>query len=508
VVRLPGLPPPPKAQPHHDINGSNVVKLISGGKPGEAKTATGRRIAANTAAQIGVRVALAGVSVVNMALLARAFGVADFGVWTAAFAYVGLFSFLTDLGLNQIATQRMASEPERESEWLGALLALRTALSLAALAVCLLAIPLLADTDGLRLVAAVLALNIVVTVPNSLMAVFQSRLRAGVHLSLLVVQGLLWTLTILVLYLVEADIVAFAVGFNVVALAVGALQLFVTRRFAAIAVRRGRALWRELTRVSVPLGIAGVFITIYYKIDSILLIAIAGPEEAGAYGAAYRFLDPLLFIPGAVMASLFPVVAAVYDRDRARVERLVQGALEYLAMISLPVFGGSLVLSGALVAAIFGPEFARAAAVLPLLMAAFVSICLGFLAGYIAPVVGLQWRYALYAGVGVVANVGLNLLLIPRYGAVGSGWATVVTELTTMTLLLVTVLNALHYRPRAGRLVRTAAAAALMTGAVWVAAPAGLVVGLVTGVAAYGIALLALRVIVPAELRRLLAKGQ
>ena len=44
------------------------------------------------------------------------------------------------------------------------------------------------------------------------------------------------------------------------------------------------------------------------------------------YGAAYRFLSPLLFLPAAVMSSFFPVLSAVHEHDPDRVRRLVQRA--------------------------------------------------------------------------------------------------------------------------------------------------------------------------------------
>ncbi|MDQ4129537.1 MAG: polysaccharide biosynthesis C-terminal domain-containing protein, partial [Actinomycetota bacterium] len=194
---------------------------------------------------------------------------------------------------------------------------------------------------------------------------------------------------------------------------------------------------------------------------------------------------------------------AAYGRDPDRVRRLVQVGTESLVVISLAVLGGSIALADPLVANLLGEGFDRSAGLLPVLMLAFVFISFGYLAGYLVPIVGLQWRFAAYAAVGVVANVGLNLLLIPSFGAYGSAWATVVTELAVNGLALVGVMRALSFRPALGRVLRAVLAAALMTAAVALAAHAGLVVGLLVGPPVYLAALLGLRVIVPAELREL-----
>jgi O-antigen/teichoic acid export membrane protein len=258
-------------------------------------------------------------------------------------------------------------------------------------------------------------------------------------------------------------------------------------------------------KVAVPLGIASVLITIYYQIDSVLLLQMGGPKEAGVYGAGYRFLAPLLFLPAAVMSSFFPVLSAVHAHDPNRVRRLVQRAAELLAVISLPILAGTIALSDQIIHALYGPEFAQTAAILPVLMIAFVSICFGSLAGFLAPLLNLNWRLAIYSGIGAIANVALNIALIPRYGALGSAWATVITEVLTMTMMLGTALVALRLRVQPWRLLATLVVATAMCGVMELAAPLGLVPASLIGGLLYLGGLFALRVIRLDELRALRA---
>ena len=206
------------------------------------------------------------------------------------------------------------------------------------------------------------------------------------------------------------SVVAFAAANAVVIFIVSCLQVGVTRRLAHIAWRAGLSLWRPLARVAIPLGIAVVMITIYYQVDSVLLLQIAGPTEAGIYGAAYGFLAPLIFLPAAIMSSFFPVLTAVYHRDPARARRLVQISTETMTVVGLPFLAGSIALSGPVIKLIFGDGFEEAAGLLPILMIAFVAICYGTLAGFLAPLLGMQWRFAIYTTIGAAANVVLNLV--------------------------------------------------------------------------------------------------
>jgi O-antigen/teichoic acid export membrane protein len=482
-------------------------RLLAGGAAGDAGTAGGRRILSNVAIQFLSRGLTMAMSVVTVSLTARTLDPSGYGVWNGVSSYVGLFGVLTDLGLTTAAMQRMAAEPKREPEWLGALAGARLALSAVAMVLCLASIPLLlTDADSSHAVALILTTTILSTGATTLMTVFQSRLRSGLVLSFTVLQGVLWLGAVLVLAATNASVVAFAVVYSALVALIAILQVHTTRRLAHIAWRAGRRLWRPLLRVAIPLGIAAVFITVYYQVDSVLLLQISGQHEAGIYGAAYNFLGPLGFLPAAVMSSFFPVLSAVHKSDPMRVRRLVQICADLMGAISLPILAGTIALSSEIVQLLYGAGYERTAGLMPILMVAFVSICFGSLAGFLAPIVGRQWRLALYSGAGAAANVALNLVLIPSYGAYGSAWATVATELLTMILMLGTSLHALKLRLSPWRLLRTLALAAAMTGVMVLARPLGLVPAGLFGVAFYGVGVFAARIVDIDRLRTLRAE--
>jgi O-antigen/teichoic acid export membrane protein len=481
--------------------------LFRGGAAGDAAAAGGRQIVSNVLVQVGARAIGWGIGIVTVSLTARTLHPTGYGVYNGVSSYVALFATFTDLGFSTAATQRMAAEPERESQWLGALAGTRTAMSLIAFAVCAASVPLfLTSAHHSHLVAYITMSTILTTGAAALMAVFQSRLRAGLVMSINVAQYVVWLGVVFGLARSNGSVVAF-VAANAALVAVAAsVQLQITRKLARVAWREGLRLWRPLIRVAVPLGVASVMITIYWQVDSVLLLQISGPRESGIYGAAYGFLSPLGFLPAAVMSSFFPVLSAVYGRDPERARRLVQICADSMAVIALPVLAGSIALSGKIIHLMYGDAFSRSAGVLPILMIAFVSICFGTLAGFLAPVLGLQWRLALYSAIGAVANVALNLVLIPSYGAYGSAWATVATEILTMVLMLGTALRSMRFRPSPWKGARTLALAAAMTGVTALAAPFGLFPAGILGLLFYAAGVFALRIVNWEEVRALRAQ--
>jgi O-antigen/teichoic acid export membrane protein len=484
-----------------------IRRLLHGGSAGDASAAKGRDIASNVAVQLIARLTTMGLSIVTVSLTARTLSPTGYGVLNGAGSYVALFGIVTDLGFTLAATQRMAAEPEREAEWLGALVIVRTSISLGVMVVCAISVPLLlTGAHQTHAVAFILTATMVTTGGAAVTTVFQSRLRAGLLLSFTVLQGIVWTCIVATLAYLSASVIAFTAASAILTLLVTIFQVRISLRFARIDWRGGLRLCRRLVRIAVPLGIASVMITIYYQVDSVLLLQISGAREAGIYGAAYGFLSPLNFFPAAIMASFFPVLSAVYGSDPDRARRLVQICANTMAVVALPVLAGTIALSGPIIRLIYGPGFHSSAALLPILMIAFVAICYGSLAGFLSPLLDLRWRFALYTTVGAAANVILNVVLIPSYGAKGSAWATVATEVLTMSLMLFTGLKKLNLRLHLGKISRTVLLAAAMTGVMALSAPLGLLPAGAIGVLVYAAGLLGLRIVDRSELDLLLRR--
>ena len=134
--------------------------------------------------------------------------------------------------------QRMSAEPERESEWLGALAGMRLLLSLGAVAAVRGGVPIFLNTG--QVAAWILTLTIFSSGGSALMAVFNSRLRAGLALSFSVLQSVMWLGVTIVFYLTGASVNEFAVAYILVLAVICTLQLQATRRYAHIAWRAGR----------------------------------------------------------------------------------------------------------------------------------------------------------------------------------------------------------------------------------------------------------------------------
>jgi O-antigen/teichoic acid export membrane protein len=159
--------------------------------------------------------------------------------------------------------------------------------------------------------------------------------------------------------------------------------------------------------------------------------------------------------------------------DPARTRRLLQLSMEYLAMVSLPIFAFVLVAAEPVIRLLFGTEFLSGAATLRILMGAFVVICFGYVAGSMSIVLRLQKYFVRYALIALVFNVGLNLIFVPKYGFVAAAWVTLGTELMVEVLALGKVLRTIEMRPELTKFIRVGAAVLAMGLIVWALRSAG-----------------------------------
>jgi O-antigen/teichoic acid export membrane protein len=269
-----------------------------------------------------------------------------------------------------------------------------------------------------------------------------------------------------------------------------------------------RALIFELLRLAWPIGLAGVFVTAYYRIDALILFHYRGATAAAYYSAAYRVLDVLQILPMTVSGVLLPLLASA-EREKgghARVERLFGLATVLLLSVALPVAACGVILAPGLVHLIYGHRYNPSVYLLQVLLPAFIPICLGYLLTSQLILHQLLRPYITITFLGAVINVVANALAIPRYGAPAAAWSTLGTELLVMACIAGVVGRRLGLTLPAARILRCAAAVAVTAAAVWLVRSETLVIGFLVAAVVYPPCLLASRAITVGELRALLTR--
>lgn len=467
-----------------------------------------RRLTLATGLQIGVRVVGVFLGVLVAASLARSLTRPEFGELSIGLTILALVGSLSDLGIGQIAIREMARRPEARANIAGAVcvvqLTMGFALAIIGVAV---AFALMHGTQA-RLMAVFVMASMPLGAAAALTIAAQARLRPELAIIPSLVQSALWLAVVLTLGAVHGALSLYGVGW----FAVAAVQAVVTLGLAAhvteVRFAGTRRLIGRLLALAWPIGLAGMFVTAYYRIDAVLLFHYRGATQAAYYSAAYRVLDVIQIVPVTVGGVLLPLLASA-ERAGAgsdRIRQLFELASAGLLAVAMPVALCGAILAPGIVRLVYGPHYHASVYLLQILLPAFIPICLGYVLTSQLILHNLLRPYIVITFVGAVLNVVANAVAIPRYGAPAAAWATLGTELVVVAGLAGLVHVRLGLSLPAGRAARLLAATAVTGLAVWLVRSQSLALGIVAAAIVYPPFLIASRGLTVAELRALLTR--
>jgi len=372
------------------------------------------------------------LAVLCLIYIARKLGDADFGRYSFAYSFCGLFVVLLDLGLNTLLVRNLARERRETENYLGNITTMKLFLAAIAFGSIDLVIHLLNYPGNVvRLVELMALVTIGTGFLEYLAAAFNSWEKMEYEALLRIVGKIaVFGLGVAVLALGHSldDLVAvMAVGY-LLALSLGFWLLHT--RIGPIKLLFDLRLWKHLFRGAIPLGIAVVFTTVYFRVDVVMLSLMRGNDaEIGWYSAGIRIIDTLGAVPFLIMGGLFPILSDLYKRDRKALERIYEKTFLLLFVLGVPVAFGTMALAEKLTCLIYGPEFGPTISALRVLALMVVLVYVNYVLLNLLIAMDKQNVNVVSTGLCVPVNVGLNLLLIPKYGYLGAGAATLATEL-------------------------------------------------------------------------------
>ncbi len=370
------------------------------------------------------------VSLFVIAWMARYLGPQQYGLFNYAAALVALLGGLSALGLEGILVREFVQDPAAAPDLLGTALALRIAGGLVVLALSLpLAFRLQSGDPELLLLVGVVAGGSVFQAFDVFDQWFQSQLLSKRAVIAKNIAFLVKAALTVVLILIRAPLLAFA---WVVAgqRALGAFTIAWTygnRGGSLRSLRVRLATARRLIGESWPLIISGMAVGIYMRIDQVMLGRMLGDSAVGIYTAATQLTEFSYIIPTMIVASASPGLFSLRNTNQAlflqRLEQLLRGLTGLALVIALPVT----LLSGAIVRLLYGNSYAESATVLQVHVWAAVFVFSGVAQHSWFLAEGLAKLTVVRTVVGALANIALNVFMIPRYGPVGAAVATLVS---------------------------------------------------------------------------------
>ena len=363
--------------------------------------------------------------------IARYLGPEQFGLLSFAMAFVGLFGAIAALGLQGIVVRDIVRNPNCARETLGTAALLQLIGGLIAYVLILLLIGYLRPDDALaRSIVAILGSMMLLKAGHIAVFWFESQVQSKYTVWVQNGVFLVFAAVKVGLILHEASLTAFAWATLSEAI-VGAVLLL------GVMSQRGPSLTRlrvsterakSLLNDSWPLILSAIAVTIYMKIDQIMLGQMIGDQEVGIYSAAVRISEVWYFIPMAIVASVSPAILEAKKRSEKQYYARLQRLYDLMVVMSVAVALPMTFLSTSIVTILFGEAYRAGGAVLAIHIWASVFVFLGVASGKWFLAENRQVLSLQRTVLGAVANVALNLWMIPLYGAIGAALATVASQ--------------------------------------------------------------------------------
>lgn len=385
----------------------------------------------NTLVQILGKAGGIGISLITTGILTRKLGIENYGNFVLISSLFVFLDSLADFGTKTIGVREISKGEDKEV--MGHIFNLRGLMTLLAFG---LGMGLIWTWNGLSLIrweATVALLMIFLTsIAGFWEIIFQTKLRMDLKVLMdisfpLAFLGWLigWQKPISLLGVLVAYLIARGIS-----LIVG---WFLVKRVGEVKTSRiEKKKIKELWMTTWPMGVFLIMFATYDRlIDSILIQNFLGATQVAWYGLSYKIYGALIQPAYFYVNSIFPILS----QKNTPKKKLFKISVVIMMTAAMGLVIGVYLLAPWMVEVLAGEGFEPSVTVLRILIIGALFSYMGHLIGFTLISQGGQKEMLKLGGVALLVNLGLNIILIPRYGIVAAAWVTVLTEAVDCALM-------------------------------------------------------------------------
>ena len=369
--------------------------------------------------------------VINSVLLSRYLSPTQFGVLNYPMVIVTFSAAAAALGMDGFITRELLNHPEKKDTLLGTAFWMRLTagvLTLPLVYVAYLVLTTIQPLDTPFNYVLIVAFSAVIQSVNIIDSFFQSQVQGKNIMYVQVSGNILSALIKLVFILLKMPLIWFVYSllFDAALLAAGYVILYKKGNNYISNWKFDHHITGYLLKNSWPLAFSAILVTIYMKIDQVMIPMYEKTSQLGIYMTAASLSENWYFIPVAIVTSVFPAIMHARKTDTVRYYKRLQNMYDLMVVLSV---GIALVMSfgsGLIYHLLYKPAYWPGAPVLAVHVWAGVFVFLGSASGQYLIAEGYFKLSMLRTGFGAIINIVLNIFFIPAYGILGAAYATLI----------------------------------------------------------------------------------
>lgn len=381
--------------------------------------------------------------IINMAsallvgiLVARYLGPEQYGIMNYVISYVSIFTVISGFGLSNIEIRELSKNNDQRNYILGTCFGLRLIFSF--IAFLLIVISLLIYRTDTFTSLMILAYSLILFT-NSFEIIrnyFTSIIKNKYVVKSEIIRTFIGTIIKIVLLWIKAPLEYFIIAtiFDTILVASGYCISY-TKKVGKISDWKfNKSILPYYIKESFPLVLSGAAVIIYQRIDQVMIGNMIDKQSVGYFATAGKFLDLILFLPLVLTQTIVPILVRAKKNNKKEYELKKYQFVSIVVWIAIIL---SFLFSSTaywLIYYTYGEKYLMAVPILQIMAWKTVGMALSSSAGQIIIIEHVQKWAAIRNIIGCITCIGLNFLLIPKYGIIGSAWTTIITVLMAGSL--------------------------------------------------------------------------
>lgn len=393
-----------------------------------------KRILSNALSLFGSQIITRAIAFFIVTWMIRYLSVTDWGIYSTAIAFIGLFSFIVDLGLSQFVIREISKDKSQASTYLGNFLMIQvmnSTILFIALAIITHFVYPDAPLNFLILLAGISIFFNAISIPfGSITSAFEK-----MHFNSLanVLPQVVNAFVIIYGIQTKQSLTFFIIAFVLTSLINMILAgIFCTTNCVKPKFKIETALWKKLFKYALPFALLMGFNVIYNRIDITMLSKIKGDDVVALYSSPYKLINALLFIPLSLSAAIFPLLSR--EQQNPNIKKTLNKTIKYITAIGIPLGLGTTLFASDIIIALFKEDYVQSIITLQILIWSVTLLCFYSIVTHHLVAVNKVYKLVLANLAGVIINIGLNIFLIKIYAHNGAAIATICSEITLMTI--------------------------------------------------------------------------
>lgn len=407
---------------------------------------TARKILFNTGSQILAKGVLAIIGFVTVKIITNYLGVQGYGYYTGVYDFIAFFGIASDLGLYTIAVREMAREEGDVEKIVGNILSIRTILVFltmgAAFITSFLYFPSGTDIILPLAVSVAAAATVLALLTGTISTVLQVNYKMQYNAAASVVGkvfALAYMLYIIFVWSPTPEGGGFYHLFAAGIIGNGALfgiTYYYASKYTRIRFRFDWKFIKEVVIKSLPYGLALILNNLYFRIGSIMLLPLVGPEQTALYGLPLRVLEAIAILPLYFMNAVLPTLTKALKAKTDYYKKIIQYSFDALVMGGVAMAIGMSAIAYQVIYLLSNEAFLSRPSegfygsdiALQIVIFALAFSFINTLFGFILVAINRQSKLLYINGTGAALAIILNLILIPQLNARGAAITDIIVE--------------------------------------------------------------------------------